>query len=239
MEVTVDNSNSQFQMVFRSGIYNVRMVVTNPVYITYSGTYITTPEVSEQQAVVSVRTKVARQSAGSKYVYLLTKIKDKRGKTIARECTFVDLQDTTEVETEQFLTVKKPERWDVDNPVLYTAESKLIRRGRVLDDYTTTFGIRTFYFSAKEGFFLNERPLKLLGVCMHHDLGSLGAAVNYRAMERQLELLKAMGCNAIRTAHNPPAPEFLNLCDKMGFLVVNEAFDVWRKKKSEYDYALF
>ena len=241
MEVTVDNSRQPNSRWYSgSGIYrNVRMVVTNPVYITYSGTYITTPEVSEQQAVVSVRTKVARQSAGSKYVYLLTKIKDKRGKTIARECTFVDLQDTTEVETEQFLTVKKPERWDVDNPVLYTAESKLIRRGRVLDDYTTTFGIRTFYFSAKEGFFLNERPLKLLGVCMHHDLGSLGAAVNYRAMERQLELLKAMGCNAIRTAHNPPAPEFLNLCDKMGFLVVNEAFDVWRKKKSEYDYALF
>lgn len=241
VEVTADNARQPNSRWYSgSGIYrNVRMVATSGVYIPYSGTYITTPRVTEEQAVVSVRTKVAVDSWDGTYVYLLTKVKNNRGKTVARECTFIDLKDTLQVEVEQILTVKNPERWDVDDPVMYTAESKLIRKGNVLDNYTTSFGIRTFSFSSKEGFFLNGRSLKLLGVCMHHDLGSLGAAVNIRAMERQLELLKDMGCNAVRTAHNPPAPEWLDLCDKMGFLVINEAFDVWRQKKSEYDYSLF
>ncbi len=140
---------------------------------------------------------------------------------------------------EQTLEVKKPALWDVDTPNLYTIRSLLLKSGAVIDDYRTTFGIRTFRFTADSGFFLNNRPLKIRGVCMHHDLGALGAAVNRRAMERQLEMLAQMGCNAIRTSHNPPAPELLDLCDSMGFLVMNEAFDVWRKNKSAYDYAMF
>ena len=115
----------------------------------------------------------------------------------------------------------------------------MLQNASVIDDYRTTFGIRTFRFTADSGFFLNGRPMKLLGVCLHHDLGALGAAFNRRAMERQLLLLREMGCNAIRPAHNPPAPELLDLCDRMGFLVMDESFDVWRKRKSTYDYAMF
>jgi beta-galactosidase len=107
-----------------------------------------------------------------------------------------------------------------------------------LDEYKTPLGIRTFNFDAAKGFFLNGKPLKILGVCNHHDLGALGAAVNKRAIERQLEILKAMGCNAIRTAHNPPAIELLDLCDRMGFIVMDEAFDMWRKRKNKQDYHL-
>ncbi|MGZ3853543.1 MAG: glycoside hydrolase family 2 TIM barrel-domain containing protein, partial [Flavisolibacter sp.] len=113
---------------------------------------------------------------------------------------------------------------------------KLLQNNRIIDRYETTLGIRSFAFDAQKGFSLNGKPMKILGVCMHHDLGALGAAVNTRAIERQLQILKAMGCNAIRTAHNPPAPEFLDLCDKMGFIVMDEAFDMWRKGKNKFDY---
>ncbi len=241
IEVTVDNSlqpNSRWYS--GSGIYrNVRLVTTSAVQIPYSGTYVTTPYVSDQQAHVQIQTRIAHFPGKYKHVYLLTKVRDPYGKTVAKTCTYVDLTQEEEPVVEQGLNIKKPVRWDIDDPRLYEVESKLLYKGKVLDNYITPFGIRTFRFTAEEGFFLNERPLKLLGVCLHHDLGALGAAVNRRAMERQLELLKRMGCNAIRTAHNPPAPEFLDLCDRMGFLVMDEAFDVWRKKKSAYDYSLF
>lgn len=241
VEVTVDNSmqpNSRWYS--GSGIYrNVRLVVTAAVHIPYSGTFVTTPSVAEEQALVHVQTKIAQHPGAPGYAYLLTKIRDPFGKTVAKECTYVDLTAEEQPEVMQALQVKAPVLWDVDNPRLYTVESKLIRKGKVLDNYTTVFGIRTFEFTADEGFFLNGRPLKMRGVCLHHDLGALGAAVNYRAIERQLELLKEMGCNAIRTSHNPPAPDLLDLCDRMGFLVMDEAFDVWRKKKTAYDYSLF
>ncbi len=108
-----------------------------------------------------------------------------------------------------------------------------------MDQYITTFGIRYFTFDADKGFFLNGQHVKLNGVCEHHDLGALGAAVNTRAIQRQLEILKGMGCNAIRTSHNPPAPELLDLCDQMGFIVMDEAFDMWKRPKRKYDYHLY
>jgi beta-galactosidase len=112
----------------------------------------------------------------------------------------------------------------------------VLQNNKIIDQEQTSFGIRYFHFDSAKGFFLNGKPLKILGVCQHHDLGALGAAVNKRAIERQLEILKEMGVNAIRTAHNPPAPEFLDLCDKIGFLVMDEAFDMWKKKKNKFDY---
>jgi beta-galactosidase len=137
------------------------------------------------------------------------------------------------------LEIKKPALWSTDNPNLYKLKLELITlHNEILDEYTTTFGIRSVNFDREKGFFLNNKPLKIKGVCMHHDLGALGAAFNYRAAERQLQILKDMGCNAIRTSHNPPAPEFLDLCDKMGFLVMDEAFDMWQKKKNKFDYYL-
>ncbi|MBN2611486.1 MAG: DUF4982 domain-containing protein, partial [Bacteroidales bacterium] len=129
-----------------------------------------------------------------------------------------------------------PKLWSVDTPYLYNLKTEIYSDKRKTDEYDVPFGIRSFRFSAENGFFLNERPMKIRGVNLHHDLGALGAAVNIRAIERQLELMKGMGVNAIRTAHNPPAPEFLDLCDRMGFIVMAEAFDVWKKKKVKYDY---
>src|SRR6185437_17181822 len=125
-----------------------------------------------------------------------------------------------------------------EHPYLYRLETSVYDGDRLLDRVVTPVGIRRFRFDVQQGFFLNGRPLKILGVCMHHDLGALGAAVNVAAMVRQLRLLKEMGWNAIRTAHNPPAPELLDACDSMGFLVMDEAFDMWLKKKTKYDYSL-
>ena len=241
VEVTVDNSlqpNSRWYT--GSGIYrNVRLVVTPEVHIPYSGTFVTTPQVSTDLAQVRVRTTIVRPFAATGDFYLLTKIVDPSGLTVAKECNYAEPSPGGEIILEQTLEVKKPALWDVENPSLYTVESQLLRGGAVIDNYSTTFGIRTFRFTADSGFYLNDRPFKIKGVCMHHDLGALGAAVNRRALERQLEMLAQMGCNAIRTSHNPPAPELLDLCDSMGFLVMNEAFDVWRKNKTAYDYAMF
>lgn len=128
------------------------------------------------------------------------------------------------------VVLNEPHLWSPEHPYLYTV--------KINDGYTVAVGIRTFRFDVSQGFVLNGKPLKIRGVCMHHDLGALGAAVNTSAMRRQLRLLKEMGCNGIRTAHNPPAPEFLDCCDQMGFIVMDEAFDMWRKKKNKYDYSL-
>jgi beta-galactosidase len=123
--------------------------------------------------------------------------------------------------------------------VLYKAVTEVYASGKLADKYETTFGIRTFEFDPFKGFSLNGKHVKILGVCQHHDLGCLGSAINTRALERQLEILKEMGCNSIRTSHNPPAPELLDLCDRMGFIVQDETFDMWRKKKTQYDYSRY
>ncbi len=134
--------------------------------------------------------------------------------------------------------IQQPVLWSVEQPFLYHAVTLVKLSGRAEDSYETTFGIRSFAFDREKGFSLNGVSMKLLGVCNHHDLGCLGAAINERALERQLEMLKAMGCNAIRTSHNPPAPELLDLCDRMGFLVMDEAFDMWKLAKNPFDYHL-
>ncbi len=126
-----------------------------------------------------------------------------------------------------------------DDPYLYRVVTLVLMAGQPeLDEYTTPVGIRTFSFDTDKGFLLNGKPVKINGVCDHHDLGCLGTAINKRALARQLEILKAMGCNAIRTSHNPPSPELLDLADKMGFIIMDEAFDMWKKEKTKYDYHL-
>jgi beta-galactosidase len=134
--------------------------------------------------------------------------------------------------------VRNPILWSIEHPYLYKIVSEVLVNGKVVDRYETLFGIRYFNFDREKGFSLNGNPVKLLGVCDHHDLGALGSAINTRAIERQLQILKTMGCNSIRTSHNPPAPELLDLCDKMGFVVMDEAFDMWAKSKTKYDYSL-
>lgn len=218
-----------------AGLYrHVRLVGLSPVHVAHWGTYVTTPEVGDREATVVVRTEVENHTR-AEGITLRTTILDPDGREVARASE--PLTSEARCSTLREFRVGSIRRWDIDSPQLYTVVSTLIEHGRVVDEYATPFGIRTFAFTPDGGFSLNGRRLKLQGVCLHHDLGPLGAAVNRRAIERQLEMMKAMGCNAIRTAHNPAAPELLELCDRMGLLVMEESFDEWRIAKNRNGYA--
>nr|WP_157867363.1 beta-galactosidase GalB [Melioribacter roseus] len=241
LAVKVDNSKQPNSRWYSgSGIYrNARLIVTNPVYVDQWGTYITTPLVSDSVSEINLEISLRNSNEKDALVNVKTVIYDPDMKQIAALESKTEILAGGNKKVVQKLKVEKPMLWSIDNPYLYKAYTAIYENGTALDDYITPFGIRTINFDAEKGFFLNGEYIKIKGVCNHHDLGALGAAVNKRAIERQLEILKRMGVNAIRTSHNPPAPELLDLCDKMGFLVMDEAFDIWKKKKSEYDYALY
>jgi beta-galactosidase len=240
LAVRVDNSQQPNSRWYSgSGIYrNVWLVTTEKVFVDHWGTCVTTPVVTETSATVEVKTKVMNALQEDQPVTLKTTIVDKNDKDVATTESNAIIPKGSVYEFDQNLTVANPELWSVDTPVLYHAATTVERGNSVSSKYTTAFGIRTFIFDSAKGFFLNGKHLKILGVCDHHDLGCLGAAINTRALQRQLELLKEMGCNGIRTSHNPPAPELLDLCDEMGFIVMDEAFDMWMKEKTKYDYHL-
>ena len=239
--VKVDNSKQPNSRWYSgSGIYrNVWMVFTGKIYIDHWGTFITTPEISENQARVVIKTRVKNSESSDQPVKLKTIILSPEGKEIATAITEKIIKRDSVYEFVQEDKVTNPLLWSVDNPLLYKAISQVITGNKLTDEYTTDFGIRFFDFDTDKGFLLNGEQFKIKGVCNHHDLGCLGTAVNTRAIERQLEILKKMGCNGIRTSHNPPAPELLDLCDRMGFIVMDEAFDIWKEKKTEYDYSLY
>ena len=233
--VKVDNSTQPNSRWYSgSGIYrNVWLVTKNKVAVDHWGTYVTTPEVNDKSAAVHLETRV---HSGSAFI-LKTSIYNQEG--IVVKSISSDVNSTDSVLVKQDMVVNDPKLWSVDRPYLYKIVNEVVVGDKILDTYTTPLGIRYFNFDADKGFFLNGKHLKILGVCDHHDLGSLGSAINTRALERQLQILKAMGCNGIRTSHNPPAPELLDLCDKMGFIVMDEAFDCWEWKKAKYDYHLY
>jgi beta-galactosidase len=237
--VKADNSQQPNSRWYSgSGIYrNVWLTTLDPVHIEHWGTYWTTPEVNSQSATVVIKTKVNNSSQNKAQVNLTTIIQDASGRVVARGIE-KGANAEAHVEVSQTLKVSSPVLWSDERPYLYKIVSQLEQGGRIVDRYETPLGIRTFRFDINKGFFLNDKPVKIRGVCNHHDLGSLGAAVNTRAIERQLEMLKEMGVNGIRTSHNPPAPELLELTDKMGFIVMDEAFDVWKIKKTNFDYHL-
>lgn len=238
--VRVDNSQQPNSRWYSgSGIYrHVWLVKAAKLHIDHWGIYVTTPEVSSAAATIAVQAEI-KNVTGQKQVFELRHLlMDNGGKIVARSSDkHVAANDSLVVVRKQ-IKVTQPHLWSVDDPYLYRLRTEVLLANEVIDRQETMVGIRYFTFDSKEGFFLNGKSLKINGVCNHHDLGCLGAAINRRALERQLEILKAMGANAIRTSHNPPAPELLELCDSMGFLVMDEAFDMWRKKKTEYDYAL-
>lgn len=239
--VRVDNAKQPNSRWYSGcGIYrNVWLTVTDPVHVALWGTYVTTPAVSEQEATVSAITTVENNSSKNVDLELVSLLKNAEGKTVAQLTSPLTIAAGADADVEQKLVVENPTLWSLDNPYLYTLLTQVVKDGEVIDDYTTETGIRYFEFDAEKGFFLNGEKVKINGVCMHHDLGCLGAAVNTRAIERQLEILKQMGCNGIRCSHNPPTPELLQLCDKMGFVVMDETFDMWRKRKTRYDYSLY
>ncbi|HUX62057.1 MAG TPA: beta-galactosidase GalB [Ignavibacteriaceae bacterium] len=238
--VKVDNSKQPNSRWYSgSGIYrNVWLVTTNKIYVDHWGTFVTTPVVNKGSAKVSIQIKVRNSLDHAGNVIVKTTIINARGIKIAEVESPVLIPKDSVAVVSQELTVNNPELWSIKSPYLYKAINTIEYNNKVLDDYSTAFGIRTFYFNVSKGFYLNGKHLKIWGVCDHHDLGCLGAAVNYRAIERQLEILKNMGCNGIRTSHNPPDPELLDLCDKMGFIVMDEAFDMWKEAKTKYDYSL-
>lgn len=238
LALRVENVDKSTRWYPGSGIYrNVWLIMTNPVHVEHWGTYITTPEISAPNATVKVCTWVQNQSQQPEDIVLETSIIEAKGDVITVNSQSGKIEGNNRLKFEQELKVENPRRWDINDPYLYKVISRIKIDGKIIDKYETPFGIRTFRFDADKGFFLNNRNLKIKGVNLHHGLGPLGTAVSVRAIERQLEIMQEMGCNAIRTAHNPPAPELLELCDKMGLLVIDEAFDEWTKPKVPNGYA--
>lgn len=239
--VRVDNSEQPNSRWYTgSGIYrNVKLVVTNKVAVAQWGTFVTTSNVDSNSADIHVKTTISNATGGTKDIVIETSILDSSGNEVAvfpsKEVVLKDSLTSTSQEIE----MKDPELWSINNPYLYQIKTKILLNGKLKDTYLTSLGIRFFHFDKRSGFSLNGHPMRIHGVCLHEDLGALGVAVNKSAIKRRLLLLKEMGCNAIRTAHNPPAEVFLDLCDKMGFLVMDEAFDVWAKQKVDYDYHIF
>ncbi len=239
--VRVDNSQQPNSRWYSgSGIYrNVWLVTVNPVHVDHWGTYVTTPVVSEQKAEIKIISNIRNTEPTSQNADIYSILVDAKGREITQTNGKLKIDAQANGEIEQSISIEKPVLWSVENPYLYKIITQIKQNDKIVDEYETPLGIRYFSFDAEKGFFLNGKSVKIKGVCNHHDLGCLGAAVNTRAIERQLEMLKEMGCNGIRTAHNPPAPELLDLCDKMGFIVMDETFDMWRKKKSPYDYSQY
>ncbi|HEY8205789.1 MAG TPA: beta-galactosidase GalB [Pyrinomonadaceae bacterium] len=238
--VRVDNSQQPNSRWYSgSGIFrNVWLTTIEKVHVDHWGTYITTPEVSEQSATVAIKTKVRNASASSAPVNLTTIIYDAAGRPVGRATGSNVVAKGSNAEVSQTIRVLHPALWSDERPYLYRVVSQLQQNGRLLDRYETPLGIRSFVFDIDKGFILNGKPVKIRGTCNHHDLGALGAAINTRALARQLEMLKAMGANGLRTSHNPPAPELLELADRLGFIVMDEAFDMWKMQKTKFDYHL-
>jgi beta-galactosidase len=232
LAVYVDTRNHGSRWYPGAGIYRkVQMVVVNPVHTAIWGTYVTTPIVKHDYADVRIMTTVFNHSTDSEAnIKVENTIINPEGKELATRSVSRRISSGKNSDIETTITLTKPRRWDIDDPVLYQVRTTVYKGEEISDTYSTPFGIRTIRFTADNGFYLNDRRVQFYGVNLHHDQGPLGAAFYTRAMERQLEIMKSMGCNAIRTSHNIPAPELLDLCDKMGLLVFNEAFDKYDNK---------
>ena len=223
-----------------AGIYrHVRLVTAHPVHVEPWGVYVTTPEADEKAASVKIQTTLANTSTKSGKITLRTTLVAPGGKSLASIDTVLTLAPGQRNTVSQQIQVPRPLLWSLESPQLHTLVTRITAGDTVLDEVTTPFGIRNAEFRSETGFWLNGKNLKLKGVCLHHDGGAVGAAVPLAVWERRLAALRELGVNSIRTAHNPPAPEFLDLCDRMGFLVMDEFFDCWTKDKNPYDYHLF
>lgn len=219
------------------------LLVTNRLHVAYWGTCVTTPQVDAHVSIVQIKTKVRNEGRNSATCTLFTSILDRDGNVIqTTEASQHIAANGGAYEFVQQVRVDQPHLWSPDDPYLYTVRSTVKEQDRTVDEYDTVLGIREIAFDADKGFLLNGKHVKLNGVCLHHDSGSVGAAVPERVWERRLEILKAMGCNSIRTSHNPYAAEFMDLCDRLGFLVMDEIFDEWKVPKPQtpdYGYRLY
>ncbi|MDR0394834.1 MAG: DUF4982 domain-containing protein, partial [Tannerella sp.] len=223
-----------------AGLYrNVHLIVTDDVHIPLWGTQIQTPVVREDKAKVVIRTKLEYPEGTTGKFELKTEILDPEGHVFGMVSSGVDTALLVDGFYENHIWVSDPNLWSPETPFLYTAVSRLYLDGALKDEYKTSFGIRSIEIRPNDGFYLNGKKTFFKGVCNHHDLGPLGAAVNDAAIRRQLRILKDMGCNAIRTSHNMPAPELISACDEMGFMVMAESFDEWKTAKCKNGYNLY
>ena len=245
LSIRLDSPRESSRWYPGAGLYrNVWLVKSAPVHVDHWGTFVTTPEVSKTNATVKIQVTVKNQTDTTPFVGLKNEIYElrtdgSRGKLVASgQTSGVQTAANGEVRIDSELAIANPHLWSITTPNRYVVVTYVQENAQPVDRYETPFGIRTLEFNPDLGFLLNGEHVKFNGVCDHHDLGALGSAVNTRALERQLSILKEMGCNAIRTSHNPPAPELLELCDRMGFVVMDEAFDCWANRKRPGDYHL-
>lgn len=225
-----------------AGIYrHVRLVSTNPVHIDHWGSFITTSNVSAQNSQVKIQTVVVNDLPGSETITVRTGLIAPNGKEVASIQSSKKIDGGKKERIVQVTGVKKPLLWGVDNPQLYKAVTTIVVKRKNVDEVVNNFGIRDAHFEAATGFWLNGKNIKIKGVCLHHDGGAFGAAVPLRVWEKRLTSLKEIGVNGIRTSHAETAPEFLDLCDKLGFLVMDETFDTWNaaKPNAEKGYNLY
>ena len=243
--VRVDNSQQPASRWYPGAGINrqVRLVTTSDTHIIPWGTFVTTPAVSAESATIHIRATATNESAAAAKLSLRVQLTGPNGATITTtkpitsESTEIAAGATADLNAET--TISHPDRWDIAHGVMYTVHATLLRDGKAVDDEAVPFGIREYHFDPNNGFFLNGVHHKVLGVAIHTDGGAMGTAVPLAVWERRLIALRKIGVNAIRTAHNPPAPEFLDLADRMGFLVMDEMFDCWTVAKNEYDYHLY
>lgn len=233
LAVRVDNSKQiNCRWYSGSGIYrHVKLTVTEPVHLKQWGTFVTTPEISSQKATVTVRTILKNETDQVQNIVLVAELVGKK------HLTTLQLPANSEQEVQQSLLLPKPKLWTPEHPNLYALHMRVLKGTRILDEETHTIGVRTLNYSAEKGFELNGKTIKLNGGCVHHDNGCLGAAAFDRAEERRVELLKKGGFNTVRTSHNPPSEAFLNACDRLGLMVIDESFDGWRTSKNTFDYS--
>ena len=242
--VRLDTKNWDSRWYPGAGLYrNVWLVKTSQLHIAYNGVFCTTPEIKKERGILSVKAEVESHFNDpvavnvKAFVYKLNKKFEPEGTPVAESSVLTATVPGMSNHDFRFdIPVKEPVLWDINNPELYRVVVTVMQGSSITDRYETNFGFRTLNFTARNGFLLNGKRVEIMGVCNHHDLGALGAAFNTRAAARQLEILKEMGCNAIRTSHNPPAPELVDLCDKMGFLIQVEFSDTWRIGKKDKDY---
>ena len=239
--VRVDNSEQPNSRWYSGcGIYrHVWLRILDPVHVAKWGTFVRQDRVSRQSAQLAVITNVENNGKKPAKATLVTTVYSPESAVVATASTPLLLQPGSRSEVEQNLSVADPELWSVKSPALYTVVNEVKVKDRVIDRFETRTGFRFMEFDAEKGFSLNGERMKINGVCLHHDAGALGAVVNKAAIARQLRIMKEMGANAIRSSHNPPAPELLELCDSMGLMVMDETFDMWRKKKTAHDYSRY
>jgi beta-galactosidase len=239
LSVRVDNSKQMNSRWYSgSGIYrHVWLIVTNPVHVANWGVGITTPEVSSEKATVEIRTVVKNDGDVAESIALQSQLLSPNAANAEMDRKDLEIPAHAEKEVRQIISISRPALWSPETPHLYTANIQVMKKGRILDNTRTTFGVRSTKFTVENGFQLNGKAVKMNGGCVHHDNGCLGAAAFDRAEERRVELLKSAGFNAIRTSHNPPSEAFLDACDRLGMIVIDEAFDCWKEGKTPHDYA--